>query len=391
MARGPQLFRVTRGSSDSVKVSEVNFAELGLQEQRDIENWVAANPSILAEDLLIVGRQFRGFDRTRETPDLLAVDSSGNLVIIELKRDDSGGDVHWQAIKYASYLDRATSEDVVAMLGEFASVSEEEAAERLLEHMEADDFTYFNKGQRIILASHRFAPEVTSAALWLNGKVPGEDLITCVTLTPFRDTATGSLYIQATTIIPVPGVEDYVITIGARPKGGGATAASGLGAKLRTTFERNKSDDVSAFAITVRDLILERLDEDVRPDRSQRWAGQARGLRYYGFWYRRGLWGHQRNRRLCYSMHLRPQEDSHAWHAAVLFIDQQSTAIPLLDNIDIPAGGKIESDQVYVEIGVDVFSEDFARRIAEGFCSLIEQITPIVDGIADMDNEEEVP
>ena len=30
-----------------------------------------------------------------------------------------------------------------------------------------------NNDQRIILASHRFAPEVTSAALWLNEKAPG--------------------------------------------------------------------------------------------------------------------------------------------------------------------------------------------------------------------------
>ena len=71
-----------------------------------------------------------------------------------------------------------------------------------------------NNDQRIILASHRFAPEVTSAALWLNDKAHGEDLITCVTLTPYQDADTGSLYIQAATIIPVPGEEDYVIGIG---------------------------------------------------------------------------------------------------------------------------------------------------------------------------------
>ena len=392
MARGPELFRVTRGSSDSERVSEVNFAELGLQEQRDIENWVAANPSILGEDLLIVGRQFKGFDLTRETPDLLAVDSSGNLVIIELKRDDSGADVHWQAIKDASYLDRATPEDIVAMLVKYASVSEEEAADLLLEHMGAEDFTHFNKGQRIVLASHRFAPEVTSAALWLNSKAPGEDLITCVTLTPFRDAETDSLYIQANTIIPVPVVEDYLINIGARSQGAEARVATGLGVKLRTTFERNKNDEVSAFARTVRDLTLKGLDEDIRPDRSQRWAGQGRGLRYYGFWYSRGPWAHsERNNRLCYYMHLRPQEDSDEWHASTLLVDEQARVIPLLNDIELPSGGRIDSDKVHVTIGVEAFSEHFAGQIAEGLRALIEQITPIVDGMADMDNEEEVP
>ncbi|MCP4416125.1 MAG: MmcB family DNA repair protein, partial [Chloroflexi bacterium] len=33
--------------------------------------------------------------------DLLAVDRQANLVVIELKRDSSGRDVEWQAIKYA--------------------------------------------------------------------------------------------------------------------------------------------------------------------------------------------------------------------------------------------------------------------------------------------------
>ena len=39
-----------------------------------------------------------------------------------------------------------------------------------------------NNDQRIILASHRFAPEVTSAAVWLNEKAPDKNLITCVQL-----------------------------------------------------------------------------------------------------------------------------------------------------------------------------------------------------------------
>ena len=58
-----------------------------------------------------------------------------------------------------------------------------------MQHLGGDDLSALNNDQRIILASHRFAPEVTSAALWLNDKAHGEDLITCVTLTPYRDAA----------------------------------------------------------------------------------------------------------------------------------------------------------------------------------------------------------
>ena len=80
-------------------------SQLGLMERWDIQQWVGGNPRILEEGLLIIAEEFADFDRTRERLDLLAVDRAGDLVVIELKRDDSGTDVHGQAIKYASYLE----------------------------------------------------------------------------------------------------------------------------------------------------------------------------------------------------------------------------------------------------------------------------------------------
>ena len=77
-------------------------------------------------------------------------------------------------------------------------MSPEDAWEELVQHLGSDDLNALNNDQRIILASHRFAPEVTSAAVWLNERLTVKTLITCVTLTPYRDANTDSLYIQAT-------------------------------------------------------------------------------------------------------------------------------------------------------------------------------------------------
>ena len=107
MTSGPQLFRVNLENRESDRVEEVDFSRMGLRERKDIQEWVAANPGILGDDLLIIGKEFSGFDLTNERLDLLAVDSNGKLVVIELKRDDTGADAHWQAIKYASYFRRA--------------------------------------------------------------------------------------------------------------------------------------------------------------------------------------------------------------------------------------------------------------------------------------------
>ena len=109
-------------------------SQLGLMERWDIQQWVGGNPRILEEGLLIIAEEFADFDRTRERLDLLAVDRAGDLVVIELKRDDSGTDVHGQAIKYASYLDRATAEEIVRLLASYQEVSEEEAATVIHDH-----------------------------------------------------------------------------------------------------------------------------------------------------------------------------------------------------------------------------------------------------------------
>ena len=68
-------------------------------EPYDLEPWIASQPDIVGTDLLIVGRQVQ----TRSGPiDLLAIDSSGNTVIIELKRAELPRECLAQAIDYAS-------------------------------------------------------------------------------------------------------------------------------------------------------------------------------------------------------------------------------------------------------------------------------------------------
>ena len=136
MSKEPQLFRVDPSTMDSKALQEVEFAQLGLRERSDIQEWVDRNPGIMGEDLLIIAKEFSGFDRTSERLDLLAVDYSGTLVVIELKRDDTGADAYWQAIKYASYLRRANEAEIIGMLADHAKISEEDAGAKLLKHLE---------------------------------------------------------------------------------------------------------------------------------------------------------------------------------------------------------------------------------------------------------------
>ena len=384
MSTEPQLFKFDPTLRQSVQIAEVDFGTLGLLERQHIQEWIAANPSVLGEDLLIIAKEFSGFDRTNERVDLIAVDETGKLVVIELKRDDTGTDVIWQAIKYAGYLHRATSESIARMTAAYWEESEENAGLRLLQHLEADDLGSLNHDQRIIIASHRFAPEVTSAALWLNEKSLEDDLFTCVKLTPYQDTETSALYVQASTIIPVPGIdEDYLV--GVRQSSQAETRqASDFAANLRRAYGRNKDDEVTHFLRGVGRMVTEGLDPAVRPDKTSKWGGGYPSGRYYHFWYQRPPWS---NWGVSYRIHLFPKTGENQWRAEAVFAWWGGIK-DLLGGVVIHPEQHIESNQVYVGIGADTLNGDFGGRIAETMRHFIEQITPLVDESAGSANED---
>ena len=425
MSADPQLFRINPDNHDSEAITEVDFAQLGFQERRDIQEWVAANPGILGEDLLIIGKEFSGFDRTNERLDLLAVDEDGRLVIIELKRDDTGADAHWQAIKYASYLRRVGLENIVGMLADYAKVSKEEAGNRLVKHLDTDDLNGLNNDQRIILASHRFAPEVTSAALWLNDKAPGDNLITCIQLTPYRDMETDSLYIQANRIIPVPGAEDYMI---------GISSVQDERVMARTSGNRRAraNDHITRFMRQVEELTRIGLTDELKPDMRSKYAGIGRHghygpHRFYHLWYKRSPWS---NWGMSYHVNVFRNETNEAeapasslsdhwqrlardhWGWGPLNGDSDTRSFPWEVMVTFSMNSKyveallprlselqIHADQIVpygswgcnVEVvrGGDSLDESFANTLADTLRPFIEEITPVIDKFENERNEED--
>ena len=369
---------------------EVEFADLGFQERRDIQEWVANNPGILGDELLIIGKEFSGFDRTNERLDLLAVDADGKLVVIELKRDDTGADAHWQAIKYASYIRRVDTEGIIGMLASYATVSREDAGNKLLQHLNADDLNGLNNDQRIILASHRFAPEVTSAALWLNEKAPGEDLMTCVQLTPYQDAETSSLYVQANRIIPVPGIDDYVVRVGDSTNGDRP-----VGGSLTQTFARNRKDGVTRFLREIASKAIGGLPNNVKPDKESRWAGGDPTWRYYHLWYSSPLWGNWEG--MSYRINLwRTDEETP-------IIDSCGADVEFAYTKGVLPEGELERIESLLEcdlkrtggglaVGhtVEALDGSSVDALADTLSHFIEVITPVVVGFENERNEEDI-
>ena len=415
MSDKPRLYSIEPETKTAKAVGEVDFATLGLRERQDIQEWVAAHPDILDDNLLIITKEFSGFDLTSERADLVAVDKEGSVVVIELKRDDTGSDAHWQAIKYASYFSGASAEDIARLLSDHAGVEPAKAKALLAGHLEveADDLGDLNRRQRIILASHRFAPEVTSAVLWLNGQA-ATDMITCVQLTPYRDQDTGSLSLQATTLLPISDHEDLqvkdtlnnpsarlnvlcvelqghgliqtILNIGSSPGSHGTRGRRG----------RN-DDEITGFLRLVGEIAMAKLDDNLKPDKRSRSAGlggmwgEHKRHRYYHLWYSTPPWS---NHGMSFQIRLFPADESKRIKAIVGFMtkldskkeqDVKERMAHLKENTEWDVGGD------YTKLGITVSGEalagGFQDDIATSLVTLIEAVRPEVDDLIEIWNE----
>ena len=194
--------------------SETNLRVHNLLERQDLEKWIELYPEMLGEDLLILTTEYDKFDKTSERMDILAIDKEGNLVIAELKREDSGKYVDLQAVKYAAYCSTLRLQDVVDLYCEYLnrkkeSVSKEEAQQRILNFVESDEFEEINEKPRIILVSKEFRQEVTACVLWL--RKFGID-ISCVKLSPYELTD-GNIALDSSVLIPLPEAKGFMIQV----------------------------------------------------------------------------------------------------------------------------------------------------------------------------------
>lgn len=230
------MFTVNHQTNRISPVKTKRFSELGFTERKHLQLFtrsglrLAHEPSALGEELLIIQKEFDGFalfpfvlDASRERLDLLALDKDGNLVIIENKLDDSGRDVVWQALKYASYCASLTKAQIVDIyqqyLDRYEPVTGEvnllNASARICEFLDAPDLDELKlnlgNSQRIMLVAANFRKEVTSTALWLLGQGIS---IACFKITPYS--LGEQLLINIDQIIPTPEAKELMIGINAK-------------------------------------------------------------------------------------------------------------------------------------------------------------------------------
>ena len=129
-----------------LKEIEVSMIEASKKEEH-LEKWIKTNPTILREDILIIGEQVP----TKAGPlDFLGHDDSENLVIVELKRDRLPREVIVQAIDYASAVATLDMEKLSGVCLEYSGQALEDYVLERFEGIQLEDLL-INKAQRLLL------------------------------------------------------------------------------------------------------------------------------------------------------------------------------------------------------------------------------------------------
>ena len=258
------IYKMVGDKEGLVEVESTSFGQQGVLERSDLQRILRDQPDVLEEGLLIISEEFGNWQDSNRRIDLLGLDSEGRLVVVELKRGETGGHMDLQAIRYAAMVANMTYQQTVdtyqAYLEKRASepggtsVEEDAAETRLREHLpsnDQDDAAIHTDIPRIILASENFGKELTTCVMWLNDswlREAGQE-IRCVRLQPHRNG--DETLIEASVVIPLPEASEYQTRLGRREqetmpassrKSERVQGAAAFAASIKRTPERFQVD-----------------------------------------------------------------------------------------------------------------------------------------------------
>ena len=134
------------------KYLEKSASEIGIQE-KTIEDWIADHPELLfpREQILVIGQSIAG----ESMADVLALDSLGNLILIEIKRDWSDRATVAQLLEYAAAYKGATYERLNQEAQRYEKWSGDELIAKFREFIDRPEFPQegIGKQQRVFIVA----------------------------------------------------------------------------------------------------------------------------------------------------------------------------------------------------------------------------------------------
>ncbi|WP_432185773.1 DNA-binding protein [Streptomyces sp. Tue6028] len=174
------------------------------------------NPQVLGESVLVITAEFDRWADTDGVPardrlDVLGLDATGRLVVVELKRGTADRDVHLQAITYAALVSRFDLDTLAQahrdfLTGRGQAVALDVCRQRLLDHVDGDWSPELLQRSRQVIIAAGFPKQVTHTVVWLSEMNLDIDLVQ-VGLWKVE----GHLVVGFTKVYPTPEVEMFTL------------------------------------------------------------------------------------------------------------------------------------------------------------------------------------
>ena len=263
------IYKLSNDKGELAKVDPTTFGEEGVLERADLQRILRDQPQVLEEGLLIIAEEFGNWEDSNRRIDLLGLDADGRLVVIELKRGDTGGHMELQALRYAAMVANMTYQQTVDTFQDYLNKragddgraqEEDDAYSRLQEHLGvagSDREAIHSKVPRLILAAENFSKELTTCVMWLNDswlRDTGQE-IKCIRLQPHRNG--DEVLIETSVVIPLPEAENYRTQLGRRERETRVREEEARGTKVvpgGTAFEESISKADQRFQPGLRRL-----------------------------------------------------------------------------------------------------------------------------------------
>lgn len=194
------------------KVDTTSFTNEKILERKHLQSALKRNIYIIAPNCLVIAEEFSEWTDSLRRIDLLAIDKEAKVVVIELKRTETGEHMELQAIRYAAMVSTLTFSRAVTIYQNYLKINglATNAEEEILNFLQWDEPQEddFALDVRMILVSSDFSKELTTSVMWLNER----DIdIRCVRLIPYKKE--NEILIDVQQIIPLPEAENYQVKI----------------------------------------------------------------------------------------------------------------------------------------------------------------------------------
>ena len=172
----------------------ISTQETNVEYEEHLETWLENSPGAVIQDELVlwIDRQPSAEDEEGTIfPDLLGVDSEGNLVIVEFKRGKTPRDVVAQLLEYAAWANELQAEQIHEIADDYFKTRDEfrgetfpEAFREVFNIPETDELPSLNQKLRLFVVAKEIQPRVAKVCRFLRTSYKMD--VSCITVSKFQ-------------------------------------------------------------------------------------------------------------------------------------------------------------------------------------------------------------